>query len=111
MKNDDAKSVVNVVNELSESYLDFIHTMKGTIREVSVTKHLWRDQNKSKLVKLGLALIVFPEPTPISETIGACLVAAGTVQQEIRRRSLYVEDVYKTFKDTLKEIWTAKHTV
>jgi len=49
-------------------------------------------------------LIVFPEPTPISETIGSVLVAAGVVQKGIRSRTLYIEDVYKTFQNTLKEI-------
>ncbi|MGB9778106.1 MAG: hypothetical protein ACPLW8_01765 [Candidatus Bathyarchaeales archaeon] len=111
MKTDELKSVVNALNELSESYADLMQTMKGTIKEVKATKQLWRDKNKSKLVKLGLALIVFPEPTPISETIGAILVTAGTVQQGIRNRAIYVDDVPKAFKKTLKEIQNLKRDI
>lgn len=111
MKTDEMKVAINSLNELNESYVDFIQAMKGTIKEVKTTKHLWRDKNKSRLVKLGLALIVFPEPTPISETIGTILVAAGAVQQGIRRRNLYADDVYKTFQNTLKEIRDMKHNL
>jgi len=111
MKTDEMKVAINALNELNESYADFIQAMKGTIKEVKTTKHLWRDKNKSRLVKLGLALIVFPEPTPISETIGTILVAAGAVQQGIRRRNLYADDVYKTFQNTLKEIRDMKHNL
>ncbi|MDH7477614.1 MAG: hypothetical protein QHH17_04445 [Candidatus Bathyarchaeota archaeon] len=111
MKTDELKTMVNALNELSESYADLMQTMKGTVKEVKTTKQLWRDKNKSKLIKLGLALIVFPEPTPISETIGTVLVAAGTVQQGIRNRAIYVDDVPKAFQKTLKEIRDLKFNV
>ena len=110
MKTDEAKTMVNALNELNESYGDLMQAMKGTVKEVRATKQLWRDENKSKLIKLGLALIVFPEPTPISETIGTFLVAAGTAQERIRRRALYIDDISKTFQDTLKEMREMKHT-
>jgi len=108
MKPNDVKVTVDTLKELNESYVDLIQAMKGTIKEVKTTKQLWQDGNKSRLIKLGLALIVFPEPTPVSETIGTVLVAAGAVQAGIRRRSIYVEDAYKSFKDILKEMRTIK---
>jgi hypothetical protein len=111
MATDAMKTKVNAMHELKEDYADLIHGMRGTIEEVKATKHLWKDGNKSKLVKLGLALIVFPEPTPISETIGSFLVAAGMVQNGIRSRAIYVEDVQKTFQKTLKEIRDTKHSI
>jgi hypothetical protein len=104
MKTEEMKTVTHAVNELNESYVDLIQTMKGTIKEARATKQLWREYNKSKLIKIGLALIVFPEPTPISETVGSVLVAAGAVQQGIRQRSIFADDIYKTFQNTLKEI-------
>jgi len=69
----------------------------------------WRKGGNSTLIKLGLALIAFPEPV-ISDIIGASLVALGTIQEGIRRRTIYVEDVYKTFHETLKDIWNIKHS-
>ena len=111
MNTNDMKATVNALNELNESYVDLIQAMKGTIKEVKTTRQLWQDGSKSRLIKLGLALIVFPEPTPISETIGTFLVAAGAVQAGIRRRTIYVENVYKSFKDTLKEMRTIKDSL
>ncbi|MEM3627217.1 MAG: hypothetical protein QXZ25_04255 [Candidatus Bathyarchaeia archaeon] len=109
MKTDELKTAVNALNELSESYIDLMEAMKGTVREVKAAKQmLWRE-NKSRLVKLGLALIVFPEPTSISDIVGAFLVAAGTVQQGIRNCAIYVDDIPKAFQETLKEIQNLKH--
>lgn len=104
MKIEEMKTMVSTINDLKESYTDFLQSMKGTVKEMKTTKQLWREGNKSKLIKLGLALIVFPEPTPISETIGSILVATGAIQAGIRRRALYAEDIYKTFQNTLREI-------
>ncbi|MBX5327821.1 MAG: hypothetical protein QHH18_02330 [Candidatus Bathyarchaeota archaeon] len=106
MKTEEIKTKGKVINELNESYFDLIQGMKGTIREVKTAKQQWKDGNKSRLIKLGLALIVFPEPTPISETIGSFLVAAGMVQKGIRNQAIYIEDIGKTFQNTLREIRT-----
>jgi hypothetical protein len=39
------------------------------------------------------------------------LVAAGMVQEGIRRRTLHVDDVYKTFQNTMRELRSAKEQV
>jgi len=110
MKTDEIKTLADTLNELNESYMDLMQTMTETTKEVNATKELWRKRSNSILIKLGLALIAFPDPT-ISDIIGAALVAAGTVQQGIRRHTIYVEDVYKTFHYTLKEMLTIKHSL
>jgi len=97
-----------VCSELSESYLDLMNSLHRTVSEVKRTKKLWRSGNKSRLIKLGVALIVFPEPTPISETVGACFVAAGMIQKGVQSRSIYVEDIGKTFQNTVKEVLSTK---
>ena len=110
MKTEEMKTVVNALNELNESYVDLIQAMTDTTKEVKATKKLWRKESNSMLIKLGLALIAFPDPT-ISDIIGAALVASGTVQMGLRRRTLYVEDVYKKFHNTFKDVWTIKHNL
>jgi methyl-accepting chemotaxis protein len=110
MENDEIKTLADALKELNENYIDVIQTMKETTKEVKATKQLWRKGNNSILIKLGLALIAFPDPT-ISDIIGTVLVAAGTVQMGIRRRTIYVEDVYKTFHSTLKDMWAIKRNV
>jgi hypothetical protein len=84
---------------------------RGTTQTIHDTRQLWRTGYKSKLIKIGVALIVFPEPTPISETVGACFVAAGAVQKAVRNRALFVEDVKKTFQMTMKEISACKQNI
>jgi len=101
-----AQSAIECLRELSESYSDFVVNMRDFSDELKNVGKLWRAGNKSRLIKLGLTLIVFPEPTPISETVGACLVAAGAVQQGIRKRTLFVEDVPKVYAKALKDALT-----
>ncbi|MCW4031569.1 MAG: hypothetical protein NWE80_04310 [Candidatus Bathyarchaeota archaeon] len=104
MKPEQIKDSTKALKELTESYIDLFDTVKGVKESAVATKKLWREGNKSRLIKIGMSLIVFPEPTPISETIGACFIAAGAVQKGIQSRSIYVEDIAKTFKSTLKDV-------
>ncbi len=104
MKPEQAKTVAKALNELNESYIDLLGAIKGSVNTAEATKKLWREGNNSRLVKIGVALIMFPEPTPISETVGACFVAAGAVQKGIQSRAIYLEDITKTFRNTLKDV-------
>ncbi|MGB9740609.1 MAG: hypothetical protein ACP5IM_05330 [Candidatus Bathyarchaeia archaeon] len=110
VKTEDLKALSDSVKELNESYEDLISAVKGTAKEARETKKLWRKGNNSILIKVGLALIAFPDPT-ISDIVGTALVAAGTVQMGIRHGTLYVEDVYKTFHKTFKDLLEVKHNL
>jgi len=103
------KTAIKALTELNETKNECRSAIQNTIHGVGDTKKLWREGNKSKLIQIGLALIVFPEPTPISEVIGAGFVAAGAVQKGIQNRAIFVEDIGKTFKSTLKEVISTKH--
>ena len=103
MKLEQAKTATKALNELNESYIDLIGAIKGTANAAEATKKLWREGNHSRLIKIGVGLVVFPEPTPISETVGACFIAAGAVKKGIQNRSIYIEDIAKTFRSTLKD--------
>ena len=105
------KPMANIVKEMNENCVDLLQAVRGTIKEVKSTRKLWRDRNQSRLIKLGLTLIVFSEPTPISETISSCLMGAGAVQNRIRSRTICVEDVRKTFHDVFKDMWTTTHSL
>ena len=110
MKKEDLKAVTTSTKELNENYVEAIGALNGTFQQMKKTRSLSRMGNKSRLIKTGLALIVFPEPTPISETVGACFVAAGAVQQGIKNQGIYLEDITKTFRSTLREIRTFKES-
>ena len=111
MKPEQAKNVSKALNELSESYVDLFGALKSTAHSAEATKKLWREGNKSRLIKIGLSLIVFPEPTPISETIGACFIAAGAVQKGIKSRAIYMEDITKTFRNTMKDVLATSQSI
>jgi hypothetical protein len=104
MKPEQTKIAGKALNELNESCIDMLGSIKSTTNTAAASKNLWREGNKSRLIKIGVALIVFPEPTPISETIGACFIAAGAVQKGIQNRAVYLEDITKTFKSTLRDV-------
>jgi hypothetical protein len=110
MKTEEAEALADVLKELSDSYSDTTHTVREVISAVQAPKKLWRTGKRSVLIKLGLALIAFPDPT-ISDLVGTGLVAAGLVQEGIRRRALHVEDIGKTFQSAVKEIREARNNL
>jgi hypothetical protein len=110
MKSSDLKALNEALKDLNESYSDFLCSMKDTVKEAKAAKKLWHNGEKPWLIKLGLALIVFPEPA-ISDILGSLLIAAGTVQEGIRRRALHVEDIPKTFKNMMKELQAAEESL
>ena len=110
MKTNEIKTLTEALKELNEGYRDFLHSMTDAVKEVKTTKNLWKNGEKPWLIKLGLALIVFPEPA-ISDMLGSLLIAAGTVQEGIRRRTLHVEDIPKTFKSVMKELQAVEESL
>ena len=105
------KATTKALTEMNESYIDLLRETKATTQNVRDAKQLWRAGYKSRLIKIGVAIVMIPEPTPISPTVGACLIAAGAVQKAIRNRSLFVEDVNKTFQTTMKDIAAIKQNI
>ena len=98
------KTMAAMLQELGLSYTETLEVIKGVSRDLRHTRELWRDGHKSKLIKLAFALITFPEPTPISESVGAAVLALGLIQNRIKKSTLHIEDVYKTFQDVNKNI-------
>jgi len=107
----EAKDLVEVLRQLSLSRKETMNTMNTVMRGVSEelvsTQKLWRKGNNSFLIKAGLALIAFPDPT-ISDVVGSAMVAAGLIQLKMRNSVLHVEDVYKTFPSVVKELGAIK---
>jgi len=110
MKKDDARTVASGLNDLSGSYLEVAKAIRATDGAAHGTRKLWRDGKHSVLIKAGLALIAFPDPT-ISDVVGGALVAAGLVQEGIRRRALHVDDLPKTFQKTMRELQSLRSSV
>ncbi len=93
-----------VLQELGLSYAETLEVIKEIAKDVNNAQKLWRGEKKSKLIKLALTLITFPEPTPISETMGAAVLVAGLVQNRIKKSTLHIDDIYKTFQEVNNDI-------
>jgi hypothetical protein len=111
MKREEAKQATKTLTELVEGYKDVYDGIKGTSREAAATKKLWHEGNKSKLIKIGVACIMFPDPSPVGDIIGAGFITAGMVQKGIQKQSIYLGDIKKTFESTLKEVFSTKHNL
>jgi hypothetical protein len=111
MNAEEAKVAIKAAVEANEERKKLVGTLTGNGGVASDTKKLFREGNKSKLIELGVALIVFPEPTPVSELVGTGFVAAGAVQKGIRNRAGFAEDIGKDFKKALKDLSLAKDLI
>ena len=110
MKTDEFKALTSSVKELSRSSVDLAHSLSGAAGGAGATKKLWMSGNKPLLIKVGLALVLFPEPV-VSDALGTFLLAAGAVQEGIRRRAVYVDDLPKAFQSVMKELKASKDLV
>ena len=104
MEREELKNAITVLRELGLSYEETIKLMRGFTEDLRSTKSLWRGNGKSKLIKIGLTLIAFPEPTPVSEILGAFVLSLGLVQNRIKQSTLHVEDLYNTFQEINRNI-------
>lgn len=109
MKVQDAKNVTKSLSELSQSGRELFVAMRETAQGVRASQKLWREENKSKLLSIGMAIFMFPEPTPISGIVGAGVMAAGLIQKSIKNKAIYAEDIPKTLKSTFRELRSIKH--
>jgi hypothetical protein len=100
----EAKVAIKAMTEASEEKRQLIGTLEGNSHVASNTRKLFREGNKSRLIELGVALIAFPEPTPVSPIVGSSLVAAGAVQKGIKSRAAFAEDIGKDLKKALKDL-------
>jgi hypothetical protein len=111
MNKEEAENVVELLKQYSQSRNQTVNAaasaITGFTNELHSTQKLWKQGNKSFLIKAGLVLIAFPDPT-ISDVIGSVMVAAGLIQLKMRNSALHVDDVYKTFPKVVKELGAIK---
>lgn len=114
MNKEEAKDVVELLKQYSQSRNQTTNTastaVHGFKNELHSTQKLWKQGNKSFLIKAGLAMIAFPDPT-ISDVVGSAMVAAGLIQLKMRNSALHTDDVYKTFPRVVKELSSIKSNV
>ncbi len=105
MTRKDAKEIIASYYKMSKMYGQINNTLNKTADEAKELKKLVGNSNgkiqNSLLVKAGMALILFPDPT-ITDLIGSTLIAVGLLKN--RNRSLTITDVCKEFQKNIKEM-------
>jgi len=108
LRPEELETIATALRELSLSYEETAKLMSGVTKDAKSLGSLWGKpsaggQKGSRLIKLGISLIVFPIPTiGIKKSLGAILITAGLVQE--RMKHIHVADVYSTFKDVNREL-------
>ena len=111
LKDKQLKIMTALVQDLGLSYKENLEIMQEMSKDLKNVKKLWRGEQRSKLMKLALTLITFPEPTPISETLGAIVLVAGLIQNRAKKSTLHIEDVYKIFQDVNNDVWKIRQFI
>jgi hypothetical protein len=106
-----ARLTAKSLQELTESYTELHRAIKSTAATTEKTKKLWREGNKSNLIRIGIACIVFPDPSPVTEIIGAGFLIAGAVQKGMQSRAGYLNDVKSGFEGTIRELNRTKYNL
>ena len=104
---DELRSLVDVLRELGLSYKEAAVVMNGVAKEACSLRHLWMKDESSWLIKVGLALIAFPEPF-LSDILGSMILSAGLIQKRMRQTSLGIEDVHSTFQGVIRDLQTIR---
>lgn len=108
LRPEELETVVVTLRELGLSYEETVKLMGEVAKEAKTLRHLWgkpsaEGRKGSRLVKIGVSLIAFPIPTiGIKKSVGATLIAAGLIQERMRR--MQVADVYSTLQDVDRKL-------
>ena len=107
MKEEELKTVVDALQELGLNREEASKVVSEAVRESHLAGNLSKKKDTSLLIKVGLLLIAFPDPT-ISDLVGTLLVSAGLIQKRIKRSTLHMEDVPGTFQELVKNLQTVR---
>jgi len=83
-----AKQTSKSIYELAQCYAETQKALKATARETAKTKKLWREGNKSNLIKIGMACIMFPDPSPVGEIRCRLFGCRGRPERHSKTNSL-----------------------
>jgi len=110
LKTEEFKALAASIKEMSKDHVDRASSIGPAANSAGATKKLWKNGNKSFLIKAGLALVVFPGPV-VSDMLGTTLLAAGAVQEGIKRQSIYPDDLPKAFRSAMKDLKSIKESI
>jgi hypothetical protein len=99
--------IVQAAKELGESFTDtatIIRGMNGAVEEVNQLYDHGQGGAGNSMISLGVALVAFPEPTMISDVVGAGIVATGLLYNKFVSPPLYIDNIFETIQSQVKAI-------
>jgi hypothetical protein len=106
LKIKDMKEIAASVKKQSVSCQEFGKIMKQCSEETNrlkplISKPKCVGPESSTLIKAGIALIAFPDPT-ISDLVGCTMIAAGLLKNRMKKYT--AANAYMEFKETMKAL-------
>ena len=111
MKRD--KPIPKASKEIGESIVDAANLAAGVneaFEEVSRLRDHGYGGAGDAMINFGLAMVLFPEPTCISDVAGAGIMAAGVLYNSVVPPPLYMDDVVKTLSEQVKAMHEVSET-
>jgi hypothetical protein len=106
LKIKDMKEIAASIKKQNMSYQEFGKIMKQCSEETKRLKPLIGKPGdarpeSSTLIKAGIALIAFPDPT-VTDMVGCAMIAAGLLKRRMKKYTAV--NAYVEFKETMKAL-------
>jgi hypothetical protein len=106
-----AKSTINHVvtaaKELGGSYGETAELVKGmneALQEVNQLYDHGYGGAGSSMISFGITLVMFPEPTGVSDVIGGGIVAAGLLYNHFVPPPMFIDNIFDSIQEQVKAI-------
>ncbi len=102
--------IVTAAKELGGTYSESAQLLSGMndalIEYHNLYDHGYGGAGKS-LISFGVTLVMFPEPTGISDVLGGGVVAAGLLYNHFVPPPIYIDHIFETIEQQVKAIHSA----
>ncbi len=99
--------IVQVAKELGETFTEtatIINGMNEAVEEVNQLHDHGYGGAGNSMISFGVAMVVFPEPTMISDAIGGGIIAAGLLYNKLVSPPLYIDNIFETIQTQVQAI-------
>jgi len=107
MKTPNTNHIVTASKELGESLRDvagLLSSMNDGIAEVNqLYDHGYGGAGKS-LISIGFAMVMFPEPTMVSDVVGCGIMGMGVLYNRIWPPPMFVDEIFEDIEDQVKTL-------
>jgi hypothetical protein len=99
--------IVKAAKELGGSYSESANLLSGMNDALSeynqLYDHGYGGAGKS-LISFGITMVMFPEPTGISDVLGGGVIAAGLLYNHFVPPPMYIDNIFEAIQDQVKAI-------